>query len=348
MTYEEAKTVSIVFYMLFVIVIPSLFIILNIVSIVYIILFKKGIFEKDTLIGYLNKVFFEFLFIVKKKFLNNRTTKESLLEKLIKISPSFYIQITALTYLIVSTIFLLLYTAGDKYTFAWKSTWLNSTIIKIYSIPINFIKPDYIPNELSQEATKTLQGANSESWLWFLILLTMVWIFIPRVALSIFYYFKLKKDLKESFLENGQNTHIINTIKPNITTTHTMEEVSLEKDTKPDFAINMKINDSLNQTVIFWQLPQTTLNKLYNSKEFNNKNKIDLKSVSDLDKYTLTNNKEIIILINSNAPLKQAFKNLLNKIDVSYKFKAIYINENGDEIEPVKQWDDYIKERNEK
>ncbi|MCT7485905.1 DUF2868 domain-containing protein [Aliarcobacter cryaerophilus] len=255
-----------------------------------------------------------------------------------KKSACYYIQITSIVYSISSTILLLYHTGIKNYNFIWDSTWIGSSIIKIYSIPVGFINSSFIPNELSYEATKTLQGENSENWLWFLILIAIVWIIIPRVILSIFYHFKLRRNLKESFITNSRSEIILKNIKKTY-------DFKFVENTKKEIKIEQ--NSDLRKNIIFWQLTQTQEKYLNDTNFFSNQHIISLEKVKDFNNYKLTDNQEIIILINSVAPPQYTIINLLNKL-THYSYEYKFIDSDGFFIEnktdSVNEWLRFIKE----
>lgn len=321
----DDKEINIGAYLFWVITAPIIIFIIT-----TILKYKQKKAEKTNI--YCFKKLFNLIFKIKILNINH------LIIDTIKKSSCYYIQITSIAYSIFSILLLLYHTGIKKYLFNWDSTWIGSTIIKIYSIPVDFINSNFIPIELKQEATKTLQGENSENWLFFLILLTIVWIIIPRIILSIFYYFKLKQDLKKSFIFNPRSEKIINDIKKSY------DFKFVENNQKES---EKEQTNDLRQNIIFWQLSNTQEKFLKSEKIFDGKNIISLETVKDLNNHKFTDNKEIIILINSDAPPQYTIINLINKlIDFSCEYK--FVDSNGffieNETESIREWFRFIKE----
>ncbi|MDY0179802.1 hypothetical protein [Aliarcobacter skirrowii] len=146
--------------------------------------------------------------ILKIKFI-----KSDIFKDVIKQSACYQIQFTSIAYSISSIILLLYHTGIKKYIFIWDSTWIGSVIINLYTIPLNFIYSDLIPAEINNISTEFSVGIDSENWLWFLIVLTIIWVIIPRIIILSYYSYKLKKYFKKYLTNNSDSVKLLEDLR---------------------------------------------------------------------------------------------------------------------------------------
>lgn len=330
------NVINITIYVLFVITIPLSIFIGSSLYKIYSKFSKKvksNLYEK-----FINDLFIINFFAKQKKYL----------KEVIKITSFFYFNIVSISYSVFSIIWLLYFTGIKKYAFFWDSTWVSIQIIKGYSTIIEAINFNLIPISLRQESISD-SPIFDVIWLWFLIVLTIAWIIIPKILLLIFNKYIVQKKLNDSFIHNSDSQRILKYIKPETSTTNQnieqMEETNKTNTISQIIKFDLSRNSNFN-TVLLWQLSEKTNQNIKNNTLYNSA--IALESTLNLNKINLDKLGSILILINiDNAP-KLSFINLLAKLD-SHDITIKFVNVNGIIINSdnkIDEWLRFIRDKN--
>ena len=221
---NKSKEINILEYILFVIAIPFTFMLTISIMKIYSKLKKKKI---------------DFINLLEMPFFIEKFKKFYIEKEALRILSPFYWNIITITYSITSILLLLKYTAVNKYSFYWSSTWISKEIIFLFSKPVELLPLNIIPKELEQENIYSFVSSNP-MWLWFLIVLTLILILIPKILFLIFNKINSEKKLKESFISSNKSKIILN-------------KVNFKNDERTDTEDN-----SINfKTFIFWPLTKT-------------------------------------------------------------------------------------------
>lgn len=333
---NKSKEINILEYILFVIAIPFTFMLTISIMKIYSKLKKKKI---------------DFINLLEMPFFIEKFKKFYIEKEAIRISSPFYWNIVTITYSITSILLLLKYTAVNKYNFYWSSTWISKEIIFLFSKPVELLSLNIIPKELEQENIYSFVSSNP-MWLWFLIVLTLILILIPKILFLIFNKINSEKKLKESFISSNKSKIILDKISPNTSTTNNDEITDIRDDKKNNIQkirFNLSQNDSVDyKTVIFWQLTKTAIEKVEEIPIYSAINKIVLHYVKELNENNIDKNESILVLVNVENSPQYTFINLLNKLnnkDITVRFvdsdgRFINLNDN------INEWERYVKEKN--
>ena len=333
---NKSKEINILEYILFVIAIPFTFMLTISIMKIYSKLKKKKI---------------DFINLLEMPFFIEKFKKFYIEKEAIRISSPFYWNIVTITYSITSILLLLKYTAVNKYSFYWSSTWISKEIIFLFSKPVELLSLNIIPKELEQENIYSFVSSNP-MWLWFLIVLTLILILIPKILFLIFNKINSEKKLKESFISSNKSKIILDKISPNTSTTNNDEITDIRDDKKNNIQkirFNLSQNDSVDYiTVIFWQLTKTAIEKVEEIPIYSAINKIVLHYVKELNENNIDKNESILVLVNVENSPQYTFINLLNKLnnkDITVRFvdsdgRFINLNDN------INEWERYVKEKN--
>lgn len=333
---NKSKEINILEYILFVIAIPFTFMLTILIIKIYSRVKKKKNDFTDLL---------EMPFFIEK-------LKRFYIEKeAIRISSPFYWNMVTIAYSITSILLLLKYTGLNKYSFYWSSTWISKEIIHVFSKPVELFSLNIIPKELGQEDIYSFTSLDP-IWLWFLIVLTLIFILIPKILFLIFNKINLEKTLKESFISSNKSKIILDKISPNTSTTNNDEITDIRDDKKnhiQKIRFNLSQNDSVDyKTVIFWQFTKTAIEKVEKNPIYSGINKIVLNYVKELNENNIDKNESILVLVNVENSPQYTFINLLNKLnnkDITVRFvdsdgRFINLNDN------INEWERYVKEKN--
>lgn len=333
---NKSKEINILEYILFVIAIPFTFMLTISIMKIYSKLKKKKI---------------DFINLLEMPFFIEKFKKFYIEKEALRILSPFYWNIITITYSITSILLLLKYTAVNKYNFYWSSTWISKEIIFLFSKPVELLSLNIIPKELEQENIYSFVSSNP-MWLWFLIVLTLILILIPKILFLIFNKINSEKKLKESFISSNKSKIILDKISPNTSTTNNDEITDIRDDKKNNIQkirFNLSQNDSVDyKTVIFWQLTKTAIEKVEETPIYSAINKIVLHYVKELNENNIDKNESILVLVNVENSPQYTFINLLNKLnnkDITVRFvdsdgRFINLNDN------INEWERYVKEKN--
>lgn len=336
----EKKHLDIIVYYFFVIVIPLIILISSFVYKIY-----KQIRKIKS--NFLNKLF-EWLF--KKEFFN----KKLILQDVIKISSSFHFNIISISYSIFSILWLIIFTMFKGYTYIWDSSWLTIKIMKFSSKILEFINFNLVPNELNQGLVKKFESSE-ENWLWFLIVLTIVWIIIPKILLLIFNKYKVQKKLNYSFVDNSKSKHILKYINPETSTGDENIEQNQSKETNKVRTFSQIIKFDLSQsnitnfkTLLLWHLTEEAILNMRNNLNNTNIDLIVLKSARELNLENIRKESSLLIIINVDNTPQGKFIRLLERVsefNVTIKFideKGEFTNSNKN----IAEWSRFLEENN--
>lgn len=333
---NESKEINILEYILFVIAIPFTFML----TISIIKIYSKFKKKKN-----------DFTDLLEMPFFIEKLKRFYIQKAAIRISSPFYWNIVTITYSITSILLLLKYTGLNKYSFYWSSTWISKEIIYLFSKPVELFSLNIIPKELGQKDIYSFTSLDP-IWLWFLIVLTLIFIIIPKILFLIFNKINSEKKLKESFISSDKAKLILDKINPDTSTTNNDEITDIRDDKKnhiQKIRFNLSQNDSVDyKTVIFWQLTKTAIEKVEKTPIYSGINKIVLHYVKELNENNIDKNKFILVLVNVENSPQYTFINLLNKLnnkDITVRFvdsdgRFINLNDN------INEWERYIKEKN--
>ncbi|AZL53706.1 hypothetical protein EI285_03585 [Aliarcobacter skirrowii] len=336
----EKKHLDIIVYYFFVIVIPLIILISSFVYKIY-----KQIRKIKS--NFLNKLF-EWLF--KKEFFINKL----ILQDVIKISSSFHFNIISISYSIFSILWLIIFTMFKGYTYIWDSSWLTIKIMKFSSKILEFINFNLVPNELNQGLVKKFESSE-ENWLWFLIVLTIVWIIIPKILLLIFNKYKVQKKLNYSFVDNSKSKHILKYINPETSTGDENIEQNQSKETNKVRTFSQIIKFDLSQsnitnfkTLLLWHLTEEAILNMRNNLNNTNIDLIVLKSARELNLENIRKESSLLIIINVDNTPQGKFIRLLERVsefNVTIKFideKGEFTNSNKN----IAEWSRFLEENN--
>lgn len=336
----EKKHLDIIVYYFFVIVIPLIILISSFVYKIY-----KQIRKIKS--NFLNKLF-EWLF--KKEFF----IKKLILQDVIKISSSFHFNIISISYSIFSILWLIIFTMFKGYTYIWDSSWLTIKIMKFSSKILEFINFNLVPNELNQGLVKKFESSE-ENWLWFLIVLTIVWIIIPKILLLIFNKYKVQKKLNYSFVDNSKSKHILKYINPETSTGDENIEQNQSKETNKVRTFSQIIKFDLSQsnitnfkTLLLWHLTEEAILNMRNNLNNTNIDLIVLKSARELNLENIRKESSLLIIINVDNTPQGKFIRLLERVsefNVTIKFideKGEFTNSNKN----IAEWSRFLEENN--
>lgn len=337
---ENKRVINISVYILLVIVLPYLFLGLSLLKKVY-------FFDKN---GYGTSSF------ITNVFLANFKTLSPIEKESFKISEQFHFQFVSFIYSIASLFYLFFYTTFLEYKFKFETSWLGDSffenIVAFFNIPLSLFSFDLKPSiEIINQTIN--HNSNGNSWLFFLISITIIWTILPRLIFFLISWYILNKSLKKSFLNSTKSKIILNYIKPETSTTN----VSIKEDeASKDIITNKQIvkfdlfNNTLDfKTILMWQLSDKARMKIENEEKYANKeinrSIIYLERVKNLDINILDINSPILILINSENEPKRTFINLLIKLinfDLTIKIvdsSAKFVNTD----EKIKEWLRFIE-----
>ena len=342
----EKKHLDIIVYYFFVIVIPLIILISSFVYKIY-----KQIRKIKS--NFLNKLFewlFKKEFFIKKKFF----IKKLILQDVIKISSSFHFNIISISYSIFSILWLIIFTMFKGYTYIWDSSWLTIKIMKFSSKILEFINFNLVPNELNQGLVKKFESSE-ENWLWFLIVLTIVWIIIPKILLLIFNKYKVQKKLNYSFVDNSKSKHILKYINPETSTGDENIEQNQSKETNKVRTFSQIIKFDLSQsnitnfkTLLLWHLTEEAILNMRNNLNNTNIDLIVLKSARELNLENIRKESSLLIIINVDNTPQGKFIRLLERVsefNVTIKFideKGEFTNSNKN----IAEWSRFLEENN--
>ena len=342
----EKKHLDIIVYYFFVIVIPLIILISSFVYKIY-----KQIRKIKS--NFLNKLFewlFKKEFFIKKNFF----IKKLILQDVIKISSSFHFNIISISYSIFSILWLIIFTMFKGYTYIWDSSWLTIKIMKFSSKILEFINFNLVPNELNQGLVKKFESSE-ENWLWFLIVLTIVWIIIPKILLLIFNKYKVQKKLNYSFVDNSKSKHILKYINPETSTGDENIEQNQSKETNKVRTFSQIIKFDLSQsnitnfkTLLLWHLTEEAILNMRNNLNNTNIDLIVLKSARELNLENIRKESSLLIIINVDNTPQGKFIRLLERVsefNVTIKFideKGEFTNSNKN----IAEWSRFLEENN--
>lgn len=328
---SQKNQINILFFILMIIIFPFILVVFS---------FLNTIYKKQ------NSSCFKSII----EFLMKKEIEKDALQKV----SCFYLQIVSIVFSSISILILLFWTAIENYKFYFATTWLESSffinLISFFSFPMKSIFPQLIPN--TQMIIEASKNASSDSiWLWFLIMLLLIWIIIPRVVILILTYYFSRKALQESFITNEKSKRILEYLKPKITTTSydndRYEENKKEDESKNNQKKQKLSNEQSNQNylnILLFHLNENAINAIKVNKKYSNAMIQTYHRNMDFKQF----HSEVLILINIQSSPKMIAVNMMRKLS-HCNIVLGFVDDNALEVKEdsnIEEWKRFLKHNN--